>query len=56
VPEGKICFWGGWGGSWESMNPDHRATVAYVMNKMAPGIEGSPRTTRYFTLFYEALG
>ena len=35
VPEGKICFWGGWGGSWETMNPDHRATAAYVMNKMA---------------------
>ena len=56
VPDEKICFWGGWGGSWETMNPDHRATVAYVMNKMAPGIEGSERTTRYFTLIYEALG
>ncbi len=55
VPEGKICFWGGWGGSWETMNPDHRATAAYVMNKMAPGIEGSERTTRYFTLIYDAL-
>jgi CubicO group peptidase (beta-lactamase class C family) len=55
VPEGKICFWGGWGGSWETMNPDHRATAAYVMNKMAPGIEGSERTTRYFNLIYEAL-
>jgi CubicO group peptidase (beta-lactamase class C family) len=56
VPEGRICFWGGWGGSWETMNPDHRATAAYVMNKMAPGIEGSDRTTRYFNLIYEALG
>ncbi len=55
VPDGKICFWGGWGGSWETMNPDHRATIAYVMNKMAPGIEGSERTERYFTLIYEAL-
>ena len=54
-PTGKICFWGGWGGSWETMNPDRRATVAYVMNKMAPGIEGSPRTDRYFTLIYEAF-
>lgn len=56
VPEGKICFWGGWGGSWETMNPDHRATVAYVMNKMGPGIEGSERTARYLTLIYQALG
>ncbi|WKG03007.1 serine hydrolase [Mycolicibacterium sp. HK-90] len=55
VPEGKICFWGGWGGSWETMNPDHNATFAYVMNKMGPGVEGSERTARYLNLFYEAL-
>ena len=55
IPEGKICFWGGWGGSWESMNPDSRTTIAYVMNKMGPGIEGSARTDRYFRLIYQAL-
>ena len=55
IPDEKICFWGGWGGSWETMNPDRRATIAYVMNKMAPDVEGSPRTERYFTSFYEAL-
>ena len=55
IPDEKICFWGGWGGSWETMDPDRRTTIAYVMNKMAPGIEGSDRTTRYFTLAYEAL-
>lgn len=55
VPDGKICFWGGWGGSWETCNPDHRATFAYVMNRMGPGVEGSARTSRYLNLFYEAL-
>ena len=55
IPDEKICFWGGWGGSWESMNPDRRTTIAYVMNKMGPGIEGSERTARYFTLIYDAL-
>ncbi len=55
VPDEKICFWGGWGGSWETMNPDRRATVAYVMNKMGPGVEGSARTDRYFRLVYDAL-
>lgn len=55
IPDGKICFWGGWGGSWESMNPDRRTTIAYVMNKMGAGIEGSERTARYFNLIYEAL-
>ncbi|MGJ6121822.1 serine hydrolase domain-containing protein [Mycolicibacterium sp. Y3] len=55
VPDEKICFWDGWGGSWETMNPDRRATIAYVMNKMGPGVEGSPRTDRYFRLIYDAL-
>ncbi len=55
IPDGKICFWGGWGGSWETMNPDHRTTIAYVMNKMGPGIQGSERTARYLTAFYDAL-
>lgn len=55
VPDEKICFWGGWGGSWETMNPDRGATIAYVMNKMGPGVEGSPRTDRYFRLIYDAL-
>lgn len=56
IPDEKICFWGGWGGSWESMNPDRRTTIAYVMNQMGPGIEGSARTDRYFRLIYDALG
>jgi CubicO group peptidase (beta-lactamase class C family) len=55
IPDGKIATWGGWGGSWETMNPDSGTTVAYVMNRMGPGIEGSDRTNRYFTLIYEAL-
>ncbi|TRW80318.1 beta-lactamase family protein [Mycolicibacterium sp. 018/SC-01/001] len=55
IPDRKICFWGGWGGSWETMNPETGATIAYVMNKMGPGIEGSERTARYLTLIYDAL-
>ena len=55
IPDEKICFWGGWGGSWETMNPDRRMTTAYVMNKMGAGVEGSERTARYTTLIYEAL-
>jgi CubicO group peptidase (beta-lactamase class C family) len=55
VPDEKICFWGGWGGSWETMAPDRRLTTAYVMNKMGPGVEGSARTARYTTLIYDAV-
>lgn len=56
IPEGRICWWGGWGGSAIVMNPDHRATFAYVMNKMGPGTTGTERTNRYGRLVYEALG
>jgi CubicO group peptidase (beta-lactamase class C family) len=56
VPEGKICWWGGWGGSAIVMNPEHRATFSYVMNRMGPGTTGTDRTNRYGRLFYEALG
>ena len=55
IPEGRICFWGGWGGSAAVMNPDRGATFAYVMNKMGPGTTGSKRTQRYTRLFYDAL-
>lgn len=55
IPDEKICFWGGWGGSWETMNPDRGMTTAYVMNKMGAGIEGSDRTARYATLIYDAV-
>ena len=37
------------------MNPETGATIAYIMNKMGPGIEGSERTARYLTLIYDAL-
>jgi hypothetical protein len=35
--------------------PDRRATVAYVMNKMGPGLLGSERTEKYAALIYESL-
>jgi CubicO group peptidase (beta-lactamase class C family) len=55
VPDEKICFWGGWGGSMVLMCPDRRATIAYVMNRMGPGILGSERTATYATLIFDAL-
>jgi len=56
IPDGKICFWGGWGGSMAVMDLDRRATITYVMNKMGPGTTGTERTNRYARLIYEALG
>ncbi|MFG1931732.1 serine hydrolase domain-containing protein [Mycobacterium sp. NPDC048908] len=56
IPEGKICFWGGWGGSMAIMDLDRRATLTYVMNRMGPGTTGTERTNRYAGLIYQALG
>jgi hypothetical protein len=37
APEGRVCSWGGYGGSLVIIEVDPRMTFAYVMNKMAPG-------------------
>jgi len=37
LPEGRVCFGGGTGGSSVIIDVDRRITFAYVMNKMAPG-------------------
>ena len=37
LPEGRVCSWGGTGGSLVVIDVDRRMTFAYVMNKMAPG-------------------
>lgn len=49
IPDERICFWGGWGGSLTVMFPEQAMTVSYVMNKMAPGIIGSDRSAAYLT-------
>jgi CubicO group peptidase (beta-lactamase class C family) len=36
VPDEKICFWGGWGGSMIVMDVGRRMTISYMMNKMGP--------------------
>ena len=36
-PEGRVCAFGGYGGSLMVIDVDRRMTFAYAMNKMAPG-------------------
>ena len=54
--EGRICFWGGWGGSIIVVDLDRRMTLSYVMNKMAAGIMGNPTSTALAVATYQALG
>jgi CubicO group peptidase (beta-lactamase class C family) len=54
IPDRRICFWGGWGGSLIVMDLERRMTVAYMMNKMAPGIIGSPRGETYLRAVYHS--
>jgi CubicO group peptidase (beta-lactamase class C family) len=55
LPDEKICLWGGRGGSTVEMNPDRRATFAYLMNKMGQRNTGTERTRKYGRLIYQAL-
>jgi CubicO group peptidase (beta-lactamase class C family) len=55
VPDGRICFWGGWGGSMIVMDVDRRVTVSYMMNKMGAGIIGSERATEYGQALFDGL-
>ncbi|HEV2256349.1 MAG TPA: serine hydrolase domain-containing protein [Streptosporangiaceae bacterium] len=55
LPDERICFWGGWGGSMIVMDVGRRTTISYMMNKMAPGIVGSDRSAEYGQAVYAAL-
>ncbi|UPL03636.1 hypothetical protein LCI18_014570 [Fusarium solani-melongenae] len=55
LPEGNVCFWGGWGGSFVIMDLDRRMTIAYTMNKMGSGLVGSDRATAYGKAVYKAV-
>ncbi|RVW02863.1 serine hydrolase domain-containing protein [Rhodococcus xishaensis] len=55
IPEGRVCWWSGYGGSIVVNDLDRRMTFAYVMNKMTPQLLGAPRTEEYLAQAYAAL-
>ncbi|MFE7423836.1 serine hydrolase domain-containing protein [Rhodococcus sp. NPDC057529] len=55
IPEGKTCFWGGWGGSMVVMDLDRQVTFTYVMNQMQPGTIGSDVVAKYFDIAYRCV-
>jgi CubicO group peptidase (beta-lactamase class C family) len=40
ISTGRVCYWGGWGGSSVVVDVDRRMTITYMMNKMAADIAG----------------
>jgi CubicO group peptidase (beta-lactamase class C family) len=56
VPQGRCCYWGGWGGSVIIADLDRRITISYMMNRMAPGIIGSDRSETYVRAIEASLG
>ncbi|MFN8517568.1 MAG: serine hydrolase domain-containing protein, partial [Chloroflexia bacterium] len=55
LPQGRACFWGGWGGSLILMDLDRRMTISYMMNRMGPGVIGNERSASYVEALYGCL-
>jgi CubicO group peptidase (beta-lactamase class C family) len=55
LPEGRVAWWGGWGGSLAIMDLDRRLTISYMMNRMGAGLLGSERAESYVRAVYAAL-
>jgi len=51
----QVCSWGGWGGSLVIIDQAARSSIAYVMNKMHPGLMGDTRSGTLATAFYRSL-
>lgn len=56
IPDGKICFWGGWGGSMVVCDVGRGVTITYMMNKMSNAGLGSGLAKYYIWEVYKALG
>jgi CubicO group peptidase (beta-lactamase class C family) len=54
--DGKVCFWGGWGGSLIVVDVDRRMTFAYMMNKMAAGLVGNATCEALSAAVYGIVG
>jgi CubicO group peptidase (beta-lactamase class C family) len=56
IPDERICFWGGWGGSLIVIDLDRHVTISYMMNKMEAGLVGGLRSEALISEAYTALG
>jgi CubicO group peptidase (beta-lactamase class C family) len=56
LPDRRIAYWGGWGGSIVLNDVDRGITFAYVMNRMDGAVLGSVRAAAYQRAFFDAIG
>jgi CubicO group peptidase (beta-lactamase class C family) len=56
LPPGRICLWGGWGGSLGIMDLDRKITISYVMNKMRLETPATPPAKEYIKEIYKSIG
>lgn len=55
VPQGRVLWWTGWGGSIVVNDLDRRTTFAYAMNRMDDHFTSSPRTDAYVRTAFDCL-
>ncbi|MGM7645883.1 serine hydrolase domain-containing protein [Nocardia sp. JW2] len=55
IPDGRVCWWAGYGGAMVVNDVDRRITFAYTMNRMAPGVIGSDRCDNYLKAVFDAV-
>lgn len=55
VPNGRVCWWTGYGGAIVVNDLDRRTTLAYTPNRLVDHMVASPRTDSYVTTAFDAL-
>ena len=55
VTDGRVCYWGGWGGSIVVSDLDHRVTMAYMMNRMQAGLVGNETSVALYAALRSIL-
>ncbi|KAL3491123.1 beta-lactamase/transpeptidase-like protein [Aspergillus germanicus] len=55
MPEGRVCFWGGYGGSLAVLDLDRRITITYAMNRMEMGTLGNSNAEEYVKAVYKVV-
>lgn len=56
VTSGRVCYWGGWGGSVVINDLANRVTMAYMMNRMQPGLVGNETSVGLVKSLTQLLG